>query len=199
MIRNLFSKFSIIALVGHSFSTEFDTGNSRLLIESKEKGFAIPFHSTKTTMSLSSEPLGTYLMPIYAGASWIGILTIKEPLTTLLPVSIFGALWALRNTVVGGQFDLGVVTMGLVAITIATDVGFGGIRGAKYALLVESLFVALNYILPFLIWEQLEKSLAKSKSMLWFKVFKVYLSVKAAFWVYAAYKIYTREQGKRYD
>lgn len=139
-------------------------------------------------------------MPIYAGVSWIGILTVKDPQTTLLPVSAFGALWALRNTIYGGNFDLGVVTMGLVAVTIAADMGLGGgIKGVKYALLVESLLVAFNYVIPFAIWEQLEKSLAKSKSMLWFKVFKVYLSVNAAFWLYAAYKVYTKDQSKRYD
>lgn len=89
--------------------------------------------------------------------------------------------------------------MGLVAATIGLDISNNGIKGINTILAVESLFVAFNYVIPFLIWEQLEKALAKSKSMLWFKVFKVYLIVQAAFWVYAAYRCFTKDTVKRFD
>lgn len=165
-----------------------------------------------SSASGGGEPIGTYLMPLYAGISWIGLLSVKNVHSVMGPVSLFGAGWALRNTLVGSNFDLGVVTMGLVSATIGFDSlfinkdnnkmaqqGSNGRSAIPFVLAFESILVSFNYAIPFLIWDQLEKSLSKSKSSMWFKIFKAYCAVQSAFWIYAAYRFYKKNDNKRLE
>jgi len=150
-----------------------------------------------------SEPFLTNVMPLYASASWIAILLSDKLDHVIFSSATFGAIWALYNTiVVSGSLDLGLVTMGFVAVTVAFDLFVlkkaSKQRVIKYTVVVGSLLVSVNFCIPFLIWSQLKeifRSEPLNKSPFWFRVFPVYLATMAIFWLYVAFKVLTRREG----
>jgi len=73
-----------------------------------------------------SEPILTYLMPVYATASWVALAKSHADGAWMIPVSGFGAAWALYNTVTRKVLDAGFITMGVVAIFAALEARQGG-------------------------------------------------------------------------
>mmetsp|Transcript_3162 Transcript_3162/g.6974 ORF Transcript_3162/g.6974 Transcript_3162/m.6974 type:complete len:149 (-) Transcript_3162:300-746(-) len=138
-----------------------------------------------------SEPLLTYLMPIYALASWYGFLT-QNTGEYVLPVALVGWIWAAFNIYRTKRVDLGVVTFFFVLIASLCEQRYGFTRGVKLALCVSSVLVAGNYSLVIAFWQQIEKHLAKKKSVLWLNIFRCYCVSGMLFWVCVAAKSYVR-------
>lgn len=93
------------------------------------------------TASKMSEPALTYLMPVYNLAAWA--LLLKQPDDFAFPTALFGAAWALRNTLVWKRLDGGVISMGIVAAAAGAErIYFGGADATM--ILIEVRF----YLIP---------------------------------------------------
>lgn len=127
----------------------------------------------------------TYVMPIYGAASWISLALTYKSRGWVLPVSSFGAIWAVFNTIVRrGNFDAGCVTMGLVSGASLVELAQGKpSTGTTAVQVVACVLAALNHYLVFAIWPKVErKALKGGKSLLWLKVFRGFLISQTAFW-----------------
>ena len=135
--------------------------------------------------SVVKDPIGMYIMPVYAAGSWIGMLLadgVKEQQYIVLIVASIGAIWALLNTVQNKRLDAGWISMGLVVVATMADLNYLEIAGC--------VLVSINFMLPFGMWPKIEELVqTKIRSMKWLQVFRVYLLVMAAFWMYSAYVV----------
>lgn len=140
------------------------------------------------------EPLGTYLMPIYAIGSWYGLIAQGQTGQYILPVAFVGWVWAGINILKSKRLDLGVVSFFFAMVSALCENQWGFTPGVKLALTISSAMVAANYSLVVLFWGNLKKGLAKSgtKSGLWFKVFWTYCAAMTVFWAVTAAKTYMR-------
>eukprot|EP00585_Thalassiosira_rotula_P011413 CAMPEP_0196136646 /NCGR_PEP_ID=MMETSP0910-20130528/4888_1 /TAXON_ID=49265 /ORGANISM="Thalassiosira rotula, Strain GSO102" /LENGTH=148 /DNA_ID=CAMNT_0041396967 /DNA_START=114 /DNA_END=560 /DNA_ORIENTATION=- len=143
-----------------------------------------------------SEPIGIWLMPLYAIASWYGIFTQGNTGKYFFPVALVGWLWAGVNIYRTNRLDLGIVTFFFVLVASLCERKYGFTRGVKLALSVSSIMVALNYSLVVVFWKQIQKDLVKSKSQLWMNIFWGYCACMVAFWVCAAAKNHTRGENE---
>mmetsp|Transcript_32975 Transcript_32975/g.69401 ORF Transcript_32975/g.69401 Transcript_32975/m.69401 type:complete len:152 (-) Transcript_32975:378-833(-) len=140
-----------------------------------------------------SESIGTFLMPLYAIASWFGLCTQGNSGKYMLPVSLVGWIWAGINCIRTKRLDLGVISFFFVILASLYERHYGFTRGAKVALSVSSVMVAMNYSLVIAFWNDIQKDLAKSsKSELWMNIFWGYCASMVVFWVCAAVKNYMR-------
>jgi hypothetical protein len=140
------------------------------------------------------DPIGTYIMPLYATASWIGVLYYGEEGKYLLPVSMFGALWAASNCMKNKKLDAGCISMGIVAAASGTKLILG--EDSKTIRSIQTfgcVLAAANFALPLFLLEKVKRTFRKTRSPFWINVFITYLIVMVAFWTYAAYKNYDRE------
>mmetsp|Transcript_6172 Transcript_6172/g.13571 ORF Transcript_6172/g.13571 Transcript_6172/m.13571 type:complete len:174 (-) Transcript_6172:215-736(-) len=157
---------------------------------------------------MSSEPALTYLMPAYAGASYAGLFGLlptsisSDLTTTMLASATFGAAWAAFNIYRTKSLDLGVVTMGMVAVSTAIergliDVGGGTGRGSEGSRLTPTLklvetigciLVSINFALPIVAWNEVARTLGRKKTSFWLSTFWCYCLVMALFWAICAYR-----------
>eukprot|EP00804_Cyclotella_cryptica_P004360 CCRYP_006787-RA/>CCRYP_006787-RA protein AED:0.06 eAED:0.06 QI:138/1/1/1/0/1/2/273/160 len=156
-------------------------------------------NTAAVTTQIMQEPILTYLMPLYAIASWYGLYTRGQTGKHLLPIATFGWLWAAFNIARTQRLDLGIVTFGLVILASLWErrVGFTG--GVKLALTVSCVAVAANFALPVVFWNSISRALAGSKSQLWLKIFWWYCATMVVFWVCAAYRNQVRVIGEGKD
>eukprot|EP00978_Attheya_sp_CCMP212_P048518 scaffold534283_cov75-Attheya_sp.AAC.1 len=121
-------------------------------------------------------------MLVYATGSWVSILTLDDPLDCVLPVSIVGTLWAIRNIVKFEQADLGVISMGIVALASSPLLG-------RYRRIETfgCFLAAANFLVPLLLWTKLFPLVRNKRSLLWTNIFVTYCSAMAFFWIYAAH------------
>lgn len=135
-------------------------------------------------------------MPTYAAASYAAVLLLpadKFP-AALLGSSSFGAAWAAYNIYRSKSVDLGLVTMGIVALASAIELGLFGAASSgltptiKTAESIGCLLVALNFLLPLLAWSQLTAALGRKKTAFWFQIFFYYCITMAVFWAICAYR-----------
>jgi len=139
------------------------------------------------------EPIGTFLMPLYAIASWYGLYTHGNTGKYMLPVSLVGWLWAVINVIRTKRLDLGIVTFFFVLLTSLYERHVGLFtRGMKLSLCISSILVATNYSLVIAFWKQIRKDLVKSKSELWCTIFYLYCAAMMAFWVCACARTHVR-------
>lgn len=132
------------------------------------------------------EPILTFLMPIYAITSWIGLYRHGNTGTHLLPIASFGWIWAVFNIIRTRRLDLGVVTFALVILSSLWERHSGFHKGVKIALSISCVMVAANFSLVVIVWNSMVKELARSKSQLWLSVFYWYCATMVAFWICAA-------------
>ena len=85
-----------------------------------------------------SEPALTFLMPVYNLAAWA--LLLKRPDDFAFPTALFGAAWALRNTLLWKRLDGGVISMGIVAAAAGTERQYFGGANATM-ILIEVYFI----------------------------------------------------------
>mmetsp|Transcript_14565 Transcript_14565/g.20577 ORF Transcript_14565/g.20577 Transcript_14565/m.20577 type:complete len:147 (+) Transcript_14565:110-550(+) len=134
------------------------------------------------------DPIGMYIMPLYAAASWTGMLLYGDQ--CMLVVSSFGAIWALMNTFKNKSLDAGWISMGLVAVASMGEIFLGDSNALHYLKIAGCVLASLNFMIPFTMWPKIEKLVQKKiRSMRWLKVFGAYLLVMAAFWMYSAYEL----------
>jgi hypothetical protein len=139
------------------------------------------------------DPIGTYIMPLYATASWIGVLYYGDEGKYLLPVSTFGALWALFNCMKNKRVDAGFISMGIVAAASGTKLILGeDSKTIRNIQTVGCLLAAANFALPLLMLPKLKRMFRKTRSAFSTNIFITYLVVMVAFWTYAAYTNYDR-------
>ncbi|KAL7529752.1 hypothetical protein ACHAXR_003140 [Thalassiosira sp. AJA248-18] len=132
-------------------------------------------------------------MPLYAIASWYGLLTQGKSGKYMLPVALIGWVWAGVNIYRTKRLDLGLVTFLFVILASICERHYGLTRGVKLSLSVSSIMVAANYSLVVIFWKQIQKDLAKSKSQVWMNIFWGYCACMMAFWVCAMAKTYGRD------
>lgn len=138
------------------------------------------------------EPLLTYLMPTYAAASWYGLLAYGDSGRYMLPISLFGWLWAGVNIARSRRFDLGIVTFAIVLAASIWERKNGYSAGVRYTLTMGSIMVAASFSLVVVFWTQIRDDLSKSKSRMWLTIFWSYCACMMLFWVSAAYTNYMR-------
>ena len=134
---------------------------------------------------------GLVLMPLYALASWTAMLKL-QPGSFEIYVAVIGWVWALLNTVLKGNFDLGVVTFALVIAAFGLERRTGLTRGIKIFECIASVAVASNFSLVPFFWQGLKVRLSKSKSQAWLNVFLVYCITFAVYWALVAARTYKR-------
>jgi hypothetical protein len=132
------------------------------------------------------EPILTFLMPIYAIASWIGLYLHGSTGKHLLPIASFGWLWAVFNIMRTRRLDLGVVTFGLVIFSSLWERHSGLHKGVKTALTLSCMTVSANFSLVVIFWSTMVKELARSKSQFWLTTFWWYCATMMVFWLFAA-------------
>ena len=109
-------------------------------------------------------------------------------------LQLFTALWrsSRRSIYRSKSIDLGLVTIGIVAVASAMDLGIVGDGGLtstiKTAETIGCALVAMNFVLPLLAWPQLTAARGRKKSRFWFMIFFWYCIAMAAFWAMCAYK-----------
>ena len=140
------------------------------------------------------EPIVTFLMPVYAAASWLGLYLCGSTGKHLLPIASFGWLWALFNIVRTRRLDLGIVTFALVMISSIWERQSGFHKGVKIASNISCLLVAANFSLVVIFWNSMVKELARSKSQLWLSIFWWYCAIMTVFWVCAAIRNQMRSE-----
>lgn len=147
------------------------------------------------------EPRLTYLMPIYAIASWIAFFFWEESGKHLLPTSAFGAAWALVNCYRNKSMDLGCITMGIVAVASAMEQFTHSTPKARLhkAETIGCVLAAINFSLPIIFWKQIKDPLSKRKSAVWMTVFWYYLAAMTVYWLVAAYKNSDRDMDANVD
>mmetsp|Transcript_8691 Transcript_8691/g.19506 ORF Transcript_8691/g.19506 Transcript_8691/m.19506 type:complete len:164 (-) Transcript_8691:383-874(-) len=138
---------------------------------------------------MTLEP-GFILMPLYAMASWYGLITQANTGKHLLPISLIGWLWAGINIARSKRLDLGIVTFGLVLLaSICERYYYGFTRGLRWGLTISCFLVAANFSLVVIFWKPISKDLARSnKSQMWMKIFWSYCACMMVFWLCAGYK-----------
>lgn len=132
------------------------------------------------------EPILTFLMPVYAIASWVGLYLHGSTGVHLLPVASFGWIWAIFNIIRTRRLDLGVVTFALVIMSSVWERRSGFHKGVKIALSISCMMVAANFSLVVVFWNSMVKELARSKSQLWLSIFYWYCASMTVFWICAA-------------
>eukprot|EP00978_Attheya_sp_CCMP212_P014529 scaffold37056_cov51-Attheya_sp.AAC.1 len=127
------------------------------------------------------EPIWTYLMLVYATGSWVSMIALDDPLQCVFPVSIVGTLWAIRNIVKFEEADLGVISMGIVALASSPVLG-------RYRRIETfgCFLAAANFLAPLLLWTKISPLVRFRRSILWTNIFLTYCSAMAFFWIYAA-------------
>merc|ERR1719464_81887 len=120
------------------------------------------------------DPIGTYLMPLYAVASWYGLYAHGDTGSYNLPVALVGWVWAGINVLRTRQLDLGVVSFFLVLLASLGERRRGLTPGIRAALCGASAIVAANFALPLLFWRQIRKIVTKGKSDTWTTTFLTY-------------------------
>ncbi len=135
------------------------------------------------------EPWLTFLMPLYSAVSWILLVAMAKNGHWMLPVSAFGAFWALRNIMVTGAFDLGVVTMGFTAALDFWTRTEGSTEMLNITKVVGCCLVAGNFAIPVVFWHNLRRRF-KAKSQLWQTVFKNCCIASSVFWLVGAFCTY---------
>ena len=175
-----------------------------------------PPHTQRTmaaTTAPKSEPTLTYLMPVYAAASWYGLVrssrggggAITYDGGHLLPTSAFGVAWAAHNWRRRGFVDLGFFTMGLVLAGSAwerhrRDRGEDGGAAAVAAETLGCSLASANFALVLAGWRRVAKAARRGgKSELWLRTFGGYCAVMAAFWAVAAFRNHRRGKGEGAD
>lgn len=138
------------------------------------------------------EPIGLYLMPIYAVGCWYGLYAHAATCKHLLPAAVLGWTWAAINIMRSKRIDLGIVTFGFVVLSTLWERHHGFTRGVRWATSLSSILVAANFSLVVMFWKPIQKDLAKSRSQLWLKVFFSYCACLMVFWIVSAYKSFTR-------
>lgn len=141
----------------------------------------------------AEEPWLTYLMPVSSAINWMLILSDSGKDSWVLPTSLFGALWAVRNMLITKRLDLGAITMGLVASADTVGRLFGHGTMSRATRLVGCVLVAANYALPLLMWSTIKKMFAKSKSIFWLKVFYYHCCNGVVFWIIGAMNMYNKQ------
>eukprot|EP00591_Stephanopyxis_turris_P007668 CAMPEP_0195515820 /NCGR_PEP_ID=MMETSP0794_2-20130614/6751_1 /TAXON_ID=515487 /ORGANISM="Stephanopyxis turris, Strain CCMP 815" /LENGTH=159 /DNA_ID=CAMNT_0040644305 /DNA_START=29 /DNA_END=508 /DNA_ORIENTATION=- len=157
----------------------------------------------------TSEPLLTYLMPVYAGLSYYGLLTTTNAddltSTIILPSATFGTAWAAFNIYRSKSMDLGVVTMTVVAVSLALEHGYIGSGGngltptLKRVETVGCVLVGCNFMLALLAFKQITKMLKREKSEFWFRMFFWYCVAMVVFWAICAWKCHGRVATKNVE
>ena len=138
------------------------------------------------------------LMPLYALASWYGLIVHGGSGKHILPVAIVGWVWAAINIARTKRLDLGVVTFFLVLLACLAERHYGFTRGVKLALSCASIAVAGNYSLVIALWAQISRDLSKVKSPAWITIFYCYCAAMMAWWVCAAAKNWMRAESNGY-
>mmetsp|Transcript_58558 Transcript_58558/g.117602 ORF Transcript_58558/g.117602 Transcript_58558/m.117602 type:complete len:152 (-) Transcript_58558:264-719(-) len=142
-----------------------------------------------------AEPLLTYLMPLYAASSWAGLVNYHRDGAWMLPVSGFGAAWAIFNTLKNGRLDAGFVTMGTVAVFAVLEARQGEpSSGVCLGQTVGCALAAANYSVPIAAWKMLSRKLVKRKSPFFMKTYWIYLVTNILFWLVAAYSCHSRSK-----
>ncbi len=152
-----------------------------------------------------SEPLATFLMPIYAAISWLLLLFQSQRGQHLLPISLIGWIWAMVNIIRTKRLDLGIVTFGIVllgtlverymtpkASSSSENISLGRVWWIKWWLTVGCVLVAANFSLVVVFWDSISKELEKTKSQTWMKVFLSYCIIMMVFWIAAALRNHVR-------
>ncbi|KAL9179607.1 hypothetical protein ACHAXT_008897 [Thalassiosira profunda] len=139
-----------------------------------------------------SEPFATFLMPIYALLSWLGLIFYGQTGRYILPVAVVGWIWAAINVARTKRLDLGIVTFFFVIVAALCERKFGFTNGVKLGLSVSSILVAGNYSLVLFFWKQIRKDLAKAKSQLWLSIFWWYCLSGTIFWLVAIVRTWMR-------
>ncbi|EJK74303.1 hypothetical protein THAOC_04030 [Thalassiosira oceanica] len=134
---------------------------------------------------------GIILMPLYALASWTAMLKL-QPGSYEIYVAAIGWAWALLNTVLKGNFDLGVVTFAFVIAAYGIERRAGLTGGIKVFECIASVAVANNFALVIFLWKDLKIQLSSSKSPAWLNVFLVYCITFAVYWALVAARTYKR-------
>ena len=110
---------------------------------------------------------------------------------TLIIIDISSSLWR-RSIYRSRRIDLGVVTMGIVALASAMELGIVGGGGLTSTIKMAETFgcalAAVNFALPLLAWARLTAALGRKKSAFWFMIFFWYCIAMTAFCAICAYK-----------
>jgi hypothetical protein len=138
------------------------------------------------------EPIGLYIMPVYAIGCWLGLYLNAATGKHLLPAALFGWVWAVINIMRSKRIDLGVVTFFLVILSTLLERNYGFTRGVRWAISGAAIAVAANFSLVVIFWKPIQKDLARSRSQLWLKVFYTYCLTLMIFWLASAYKNFVR-------
>ena len=101
-------------------------------------------------------------------------------------------IWAIINIARSKRIDLGVVTFGWVIFSTVWERYNGYTRFVRWATTISSIFVAINFSLVLIFWKPIQKDLAKSRSVIWLKVFVSYCACLMIFWLISAYKSFFR-------
>jgi hypothetical protein len=141
---------------------------------------------------IMSEPIGIYLMPIYAIGCWYGLYAHGATGKHLLSCALVGWIWAIINITRSKRIDLGVVTFGLVILSTLCERYNGYTRFVRWTTTISSIFVAVNFSLVLIFWKPIQKDLAKSRSVIWLKVFVSYCACLMIFWLISAYTSFFR-------
>jgi len=144
------------------------------------------------------EPILTFLMPAYAIVSWYALYLHGGTGKHLLPLSLFGWVWAVFNIVRTRRLDLGVVTFAFVIISTLWERHSGFYKGVKLALSISCILLAANFSLVVIFWNSIVKELARSKTQLWLSVFWWYCTIMTVFWLFAAVRNQIRGVGETY-
>jgi hypothetical protein len=147
------------------------------------------------------DPVRTLLMPISQMIAWYWVTKYQHDVNGLyyhvMYIAIFYCLWAIYNTVIQHQSDLGVYTMGLVALLCYYHYS-NRLPSSNYMLCAIGL-VWLNFVLPSYIllfaWDA--KKLAKvlknnttPTGITWAYIFKAYFVSNIILWSFIFYRFY---------
>lgn len=161
-------------------------------LQEEKKAHPCCLHQSNRHNSIMGEPIGIYLMPIYAVGCWYGLYAYGATGKYLFPAALVGWIWAIINIARSKRIDLGVVTFGLVILSTLCERYNGYTRFVRWVTTLSSIFVAINFSLVLIFWKPIQKDLAKSRSVIWLKVFVSYCACLMIFWLISAYKSFFR-------
>lgn len=132
----------------------------------------------------SVTPALAYLMPVYAVVSWCLLLSSSDRLSWAVPVSAFGAAWAVKNTIQRGRLDAGWISMGLVTLFSALKLD------TQLPLMLSCLLTSANFAFPIIKWKSLTRTFDKGNlSSLWRTLFFYYCAAMGLLYLYGFYEI----------